>query len=92
MPKKTKKGRRNAPTSQKQVRASGAQAGPASTAQTTTEPSAAATRPTVAARAATAAKVDLAQEYHYVFTDLRKIAIIAVVMFALLFALAFVLR
>ena len=38
------------------------------------------------------AKVDLAQEYHYVFSDLRRIVIIAAVMFALLFALAFVLR
>jgi hypothetical protein len=36
--------------------------------------------------------VDLAEEYHYVFSDLRRIAIIAAVMFALLFALAFVMR
>lgn len=39
-----------------------------------------------------AAKVDLAQEYHYVLADLRKIAIIALIMFILLFVLAFVLR
>jgi hypothetical protein len=45
----------------------------------------------VAARASSA-KVDLAEEYHYVFSDLRRIAIIAAVMFALLFALAFVMR
>jgi len=36
--------------------------------------------------------LDLSQEYAYVFTDLRRIAIIAAVMFALLFALAFALR
>jgi hypothetical protein len=41
---------------------------------------------------ASSAKVDLAEEYHYVFSDLRRIAIIAAVMFALLFALAFVMR
>jgi hypothetical protein len=45
----------------------------------------------VAAKASSA-KVDLAEEYHYVFSDLRRIAIIAAVMFALLFALAFVMR
>lgn len=38
------------------------------------------------------AKVDLNQEYRYVFTDLRKIGVIAVAMFALLFVLAFVLK
>lgn len=37
-------------------------------------------------------KVDLAQEYHYVLADLRKIAIIALIMFILLFVLAFALR
>ncbi len=37
-------------------------------------------------------KVDLAQEYAYVLTDLRRIAIIAVAMFVLLFALALVLK
>ena len=36
--------------------------------------------------------VDLSQEYAYVFTDLRRIAIIAAIMFALLFVLAFALR
>ena len=36
--------------------------------------------------------VDLAQEYRYVFADLKKIAIIAAIMFVLLFALAFILR
>jgi hypothetical protein len=44
------------------------------------------------ARASAATKVDLAQEYDYVFADLRKIAIIAVLMFAVLFALALVLK
>ena len=44
------------------------------------------------AEAVTKARVDLAQQYAYVFTDLRRIAIIAAVMFALLFALAFLLR
>jgi hypothetical protein len=47
-------------------------------------------RPTTAKTAT--AKVDLAQEYHYVFADLRKIAVIAVAMFVLLFVLAFVLK
>jgi len=40
----------------------------------------------------TPAKVDLSQEYNYVFADLRKIAVIAVAMFVLLFVLAFVLK
>ncbi len=44
------------------------------------------------AKASAARKVDLAQEYQYVFDDLRKIAIIASAMFVLLFALAFALR
>jgi len=43
-------------------------------------------------KAPAATKADLSQEYDYVFADLRKIAIIAVVMFVLLFALAFVLK
>jgi len=47
---------------------------------------------TVLPRASAPAKVDLAREYSYVFTDLRKIAIIAAIMFVLLFALAFVLK
>ena len=38
------------------------------------------------------AKADLNQEYHYVFADLRKIGVIALAMFALLFVLAFVLK
>jgi hypothetical protein len=41
---------------------------------------------------AAAAKVDLVQEYHYVFADLKKIALIAAAMFALLLVLAFVLK
>ncbi len=65
---------------------------PVSAAQTNGEAPMAAPRATMTGRTATATKVDLAQEYHYVFTDLRKIAIIAAVMFALLFALAFVLK
>jgi hypothetical protein len=44
------------------------------------------------AKAPSLTKVDLAQEYHYVFADLRKIALIAAAMFALLFVLAFVLK
>ncbi len=36
--------------------------------------------------------VDLAQEYAYVFTDLKRIAIIAAIMFALLLVLAFALK
>lgn len=38
------------------------------------------------------AKADLSQEYRYVFADLRKIGVIALAMFALLFVLAFVLK
>ena len=49
-------------------------------------------QPARTVRKAAATKVDLAREYAYVFTDLRRIAIIAVMMFVLLFALAFVLR
>lgn len=33
--------------------------------------------------------VDFAQEYYYVYTDLRNVTIIAVVMFALMFGLGF---
>jgi hypothetical protein len=83
MSKKTRRLRRRAPVTQ-------VAAAPA--AQTRTEPSATTTKPTGATRVAPATKVDLAQEYHYVFADLRKIAIIAAVMFVLLFALAFVLK
>jgi len=92
MAKKTKKGRRSVPAVQKQGAVSTIETVPATAPQTRTELSAQATKRTSTARAATAAKVDLAQEYHYVFSDLRKIAIIALVMFALLFALASVLR
>ena len=92
MAKKTKKGRRSAPVPLKRDGVPASQVAPAYTPQTRTEPSATATRPTVATRAGTTAKVGLAQEYHYVFADLRKIAIIAALMFALLFVLAFVLR
>ena len=55
-------------------------------------------QPTVAAKVPARAKtpssvaVDLSQEYAYVFTDLRKIAVIAAIMFVLLFILAFALR
>jgi uncharacterized protein YhjY with autotransporter beta-barrel domain len=41
---------------------------------------------------ASSATADLADEYSYVFADLRKIGLIAAAMFVLLFALAFVLR
>jgi len=67
----------------------------------TATPRAAPSRPAAAAapiaaslpsRAAASTKADLAQEYQYVFADLRKIAVIAAAMFALLFILAFVLR
>ncbi len=55
-------------------------------------------QPTVSAKPPTQEKatastaVDLTQEYAYVFADLRKIAIIAAIMFVLLFVLAFALR
>jgi hypothetical protein len=39
-----------------------------------------------------APKPDLAKEYSYVLTDLKRIGLIAVAMFVLLFALAFVLK
>ncbi|MGB9879634.1 MAG: hypothetical protein ACPLRM_02615 [Anaerolineae bacterium] len=51
-----------------------------------------ATASTTSAKVSASTKVDLAQEYHYVLADLRKIAIIAVAMFILLFVLAFILR
>ena len=44
------------------------------------------------AKAPASAAVDLTQEYAYVFADLRKIAVIAAIMFVLLFVLAFALR
>ncbi len=48
--------------------------------------------PLRAAEASTSsASADLADEYAYVFADLRKIGLIAAAMFVLLFALAFVL-
>jgi hypothetical protein len=49
-------------------------------------------RASALAKVPAAAKVDLSQEYYYVFSDLRRIAIIAAVMFALLFTMAFLLR
>jgi uncharacterized protein YhjY with autotransporter beta-barrel domain len=50
-------------------------------------------KPTPVAEAtASSAAADLADEYSYVFADLRKIGLIAAAMFVLLFALAFVLR
>ncbi|MBM4430089.1 MAG: hypothetical protein FJ026_07050 [Chloroflexi bacterium] len=50
-----------------------------------------AVRPVVSTKAGPAAKVDLAKEYDYVIADLKKIGTIAVGMFVLLFALAFML-
>ena len=49
-------------------------------------------KPVVSVKAAAPAKVDLAQEYHYVIGDLKKIGVIAAGMFVLLFVLASVLR
>lgn len=85
MPKKTRKARRKERL---------APIAPAALSEAKTEVAAAPTvpRPVAAARATSAPKVDLAQEYYYVFSDLSKIGIIAAVMFALLFVLAFVLR
>jgi hypothetical protein len=83
MSKKTRRQRR---------KGSATRVAPAPAAQTKKEPSTTATKAAIATKVATAPKVDLAQEYHYVFADLRKIAIIAVLMFVILFALAFVLR
>ena len=49
------------------------------------------TRSQVRRQAETAPQADLTREYAYVFADLRKIAVIAAGMFALLFILAFTL-
>jgi hypothetical protein len=49
-------------------------------------------KPTFTPRVTGSSKVDLAQEYSYVFADLRKIAVIAVAMFALLIVLALVIK
>ncbi len=87
MAKKTKKGRRSAPAPLKRNEVPVSPEVSAVTPQTRTGTFAATARSTVATRAAAAAKADLAQEYGYVLADLRKIAIIAVVMFVLLFAL-----
>ena len=46
----------------------------------------------VAQAKAVSTTADLAQEYGYVFADLKKIAVIAAAMFVVLFVLAFVLR
>ena len=46
----------------------------------------------VAEETAPSATTDLADEYGYVFADLRRIGLIAAAMLVLLFALAFVLR
>jgi len=48
--------------------------------------------PRVAEAAASSPTADLADEYSYVFADLRRIGLIAAAMFVLLFALGFVLR
>jgi hypothetical protein len=47
---------------------------------------------TVAEMTAPSPTADLADEYSYVFADLRRIGLIAAAMFVLLFALGFVLR
>lgn len=52
----------------------------------------AAERPVFTQRVTGTPKVDLAQEYSYVFADLRKIAVIAMAMFVLLIVLALVLK
>ena len=62
------------------------------TAGSPRQPSPTESRAVVASRAGAPAKVDLAHEYAYVFADLRRIAIIAVAMFVLLFVLAFILK
>jgi hypothetical protein len=49
-------------------------------------------KPIFTPRVTGSSKVDLAQEYSYVFADLRKIGVIAVAMFALLVVLALVIR
>ncbi len=81
MAKKTKRSRRKA----KRTKAAKSRA-------RQQQPAPVSKRAVVTKKASAPAKVDLAQEYHYVFDDLRKIAIIAAIMFALLFVLAFVLR
>jgi hypothetical protein len=53
---------------------------------------ASAENPAFAPRVSGAPKVDLAQEYSYVFADLRQIAVIAAAMFVLLIVLALVLK
>lgn len=78
MAKKTRRSRRKRRAARTRVPSAGQQPAPVKKAA-------------VGAKASSA-KVDLAEEYHYVFSDLRRIAIIAAVMFALLFALAFVMR
>jgi len=83
MAKKTRRPQRRAPVTQ---------TAPVAATPSPSEASITAPRATAVSRTATTAKVDLAQEYHYVFADLRKIAIIAAAMFVLLFALAFVLK
>jgi hypothetical protein len=49
-------------------------------------------QPFATREAAVSASDNLAEEYGYVFSDLRRIAVIAAAMFVLLFALALVLR
>jgi hypothetical protein len=49
-------------------------------------------KPAFTPRVAGSSKADLAQEYSYVFADLRKIGVIAVAMFAVLVVLALVIK
>ena len=58
----------------------------------TAAPASGGDRPVFTPRVTGTPKVDLAQEYSYVFADLRKIAVIAMAMFVLLIVLALVLK
>lgn len=90
--KRLSKGKMPRRKKQQRRRVSVNRAAPPPMAETRSEQTGMAAKPAVAAKAAAAAKVDLAEEYHYVFADLRKIAVIAAAMFVLLFGLAFVLK
>jgi hypothetical protein len=80
MSKKNRRGQRRIATT--------GDAAPASTVDVTP---AAQARPLYGPRGSSA-KVDLNQEYQYVFSDLRKVGLIALAMFSLLIVLSFVLK
>ncbi len=84
MPKKTRREKLRASRRPLNIPQAAPRSGPA--------PTTTADRPTIAPAPTRVAVPQLTFDYHYVYNDLRRIAILAVSFFALLIVLSFVLR